>query len=394
MATKIDTVKARDGLTPRREPYWHKLSRGSYLGFRKLTTDSAGNWVARSLDSGTGKQAYHALGEFGTLPANERFDAAKTGAEAWFKHLGLGGSTEVVSVKKACEAYTQHLRDEGRGTAADDIDGRFKRWVFADKDLARLDLPKLTKAHVMAWRKGLAKTVVKVNRDQRETPVTRPRSASSVNRDMTALRAALNHALDAGQVTTDLAWRVALKPIKNADGRRALYLDRVQRRKFIDNADADLAQFLRGLSLLPLRPGALAALTVGDYDRRLKLLNIGKDKAGADRLIKLPDATAAMIEEASKDKLPAAPMFSRADGKAWDKDSWKEPIKRAAAAAELPAETIAYTLRHSVITDLVTGGLDLLTVAQISGTSVAMIERHYGQLRGNVAAAALAKLAL
>lgn len=34
------------------------------------------------------------------------------------------------------------------------------------------------------------------------------------------------------------------------------------------------------------------------------------------------------------------------------------------------------------------------TVAQISGTSVRMIEQHYGHLRGDVAADALAKLAL
>jgi hypothetical protein len=34
------------------------------------------------------------------------------------------------------------------------------------------------------------------------------------------------------------------------------------------------------------------------------------------------------------------------------------------------------------------------TVAQISGTSVAMIERHYGHLRSDVAAGALARLAL
>ena len=37
---------------------------------------------------------------------------------------------------------------------------------------------------------------------------------------------------------------------------------------------------------------------------------------------------------------------------------------------------------------------DLLTVAQLSGTSVAMIERHYGHLRADHAAAALATLAL
>jgi len=56
-------------------------------------------------------------------------------------------------------------------------------------------------------------------------------------------------------------------------------------------------------------------------------------------------------------------------------------------------ETTAYTLRHSVLTDLVLGGLDLLTVAKISDTSVAMIEKHYGHLRQAVAAAALADLA-
>jgi len=36
----------------------------------------------------------------------------------------------------------------------------------------------------------------------------------------------------------------------------------------------------------------------------------------------------------------------------------------------------------------------LLIVAQISGTSTVMIEHHYGHLRGDVAAAALARLAL
>jgi len=38
----------------------------------------------------------------------------------------------------------------------------------------------------------------------------------------------------------------------------------------------------------------------------------------------------------------------------------------------------------------VTEGLGLLTVAQVSGTSVAMIERHCGHLLADHAAAALA----
>jgi hypothetical protein len=60
----------------------------------------------------------------------------------------------------------------------------------------------------------------------------------------------------------------------------------------------------------------------------------------------------------------------------------------------LPPTTTACSLRHSVISDLVHDGLDLLTVAQISGTSVVMIERHYGHLRGEIAATALARLVI
>jgi len=104
--------------------------------------------------------------------------------------------------------------------------------------------------------------------------------------------------------------------------------------------------------------------------------------------------TAKLLAQASKDKLPSAPLLSRADGRAWNKDAWKWPVKAAAEAALLPAGTTAYTLRHSVISDLVHDGLDLLTVAQISGTSGAMIERHYGHLRSDVASGALARLAL
>jgi integrase len=207
-------------------------------------------------------------------------------------------------------------------------------------------------------------------------------------------RAALNLAYLDGLLTTDFAWRSKLRPIKNADQRRELYLDRAQRLKFIEKAPADLAAFLRGLCQLPLRPGALAKLQAGDFDRRLKVLKIGQDKSGKDRRIKLPDVTAAFFDAAAKDKLPTAPLLSRADGKAWNKDSWKWPIKATAGAAKLPHGTTAYTLRHSVISDLVHDGLDLLTVAQISGTSVAMIERHYGHLRGEVAASALARLAI
>ena len=49
-----------------------------------------------------------------------------------------------------------------------------------------------------------------------------------------------------------------------------------------------------------------------------------------------------------------------------------------------------YTLRHSFVTAAITDGMSTLDVARFVGTSVVMIEKHYGHL---VASAARERLA-
>lgn len=387
MADKIDTVTARTNLKARHVPYWQKIGKGCHVGFRKTTPDSFGSWLARYRDN-SGKYTLHSLGSLETTTGSDRFTVASKLANEWFNHLSKGGSIEPKTIKDACDNYVEFQRSKKSEKAATDAKQRFANYVLDDARLAKLELAKLTPAHIDSWLKALIKrpTTSGGNRGER-------RSDSTLNRDITPFRAALNLAFNDGWVTTDFAWRSKLKPLENADKKRDLYLDRGQRLKFIGKAEKSLALFLRGMCMMPIRPGALAALTVGDLDQRLMVLKIGKDKTGT-RTIKLPPATAALFKESAKSKLPTAPLFSRTDGSAWNKDSWKLPIKDAATAAKMPAGTTAYTLRHSVISDLVHGGLDLLTVAQISGTSVRMIEKHYGHLRGDIAADALAKLAL
>jgi integrase len=394
MARTISTVDARSKLPPRDAPYWVNLKRGCKLGYRKLTAGSAGTWLARIYDSATTKQTWRTLGSFEDLQPNQRYDAAKAAAEKLAEHMSQGGTADTVTVKEAGAAYVAHLRAEGRGKTADDLKDRLKRWVDDDK-LGRLDVRKLTPHHLRAWRQALINKPVIINphadEDQQKTRV---RAASSVNRDMAALRAALNFALANGTAMSDAAWRIELQPIPKADGRRDVYLDRDQRAALIKAAPADLALFIRGLCSVPLRPGAVAALTVGNFDKRLHTLTIGKDKAGKNRMIRLPPATAAFFTQQCKDKTTAAHIFARADGKQWNKDWWKKLLPVAVAQAELPATTTMYALRHSTITDLVVGGLNLMTVAQVSGTSVAMIEKHYAHLQQDQAAAALATLAV
>lgn len=204
----------------------------------------------------------------------------------------------------------------------------------------------------------------------------------------------MNKILAPGAPDTEAAWQEALKPIRNADRQRTLYLDRDQRRALLANVEAEVEPFVRTLCLLPLRPGAVANLTVVDFDNRTSELSIGKDKSGKPRRILIPSAAAKLFAEQAKGKLPSAPLLMQANGKAWNKDAWKKPIADAVIKAKLPEGTTAYTLRHSTIADLVNGGLPLLTVAQISDTSAEMIERHYGHLSRHAAAEALAGLAL
>ena len=195
---KIDSVERRGRLKAQNEPHWVRLAAGCYLGFRKLTPASSGTWIARHRDPETGKRTKKSLGDLGHLPMARRYDAAKVEAESWFRHLGMGGSSEAVSVKLACKQYVEHVRDARGDRAADDIEARFERWVY-DSELGQADLGKLSRVRVESWRKLLSKTPARVNRGSSK-PVTRPRSQSTVNRDMTALRAALNRAHDAGQV--------------------------------------------------------------------------------------------------------------------------------------------------------------------------------------------------
>ncbi len=393
MATKINTVSARDALKLRREPYWHLVTKGKYLGYRKMTSGPGGTWITRGIDDSTGKQNYHSLGAFLEVSDSERFNAAFKTAQDWFGHIGSGGSKVVLTVGEACQRYIDKARGEGRENGAADLEGRFRRWVFSDAKLSAIPVMKLTAGMMTDWRNKLVKTPA-MEQDKTKK-ATRPRAASSINREMAVLKAALNLALEDGHASSDAAWKTKLRPIKDATRRRDCYLDMDQRRALIGAAPADLGAFITALSLIPLRCGAVAALTVGHFDKRLNVLTVGKDKAGGDRKITLPLTTAMFFAEQAKDKLPAAPLISRANGKIWNRDAWKDPFKVAAKAAGLPAAAVAYSLRHSAITDLIAlHRLDTMTVAQLSGTSVSMIDKHYGHLLRDHAATGLAKLAL
>lgn len=386
MALDLSKVGERERLKAQREPHWQRLRAGCFLGFRPSKRGGKGTWIARAYDDDAGKYRVKSLGDFGTLPGNEMFAAAKREAEAIAELVETGGEVRVKleTVADACREYAKSRPEAGH---------RFRRYIY-DDPIAKVKLSKLRRRHVKEWRERLEQQPALVSRRKRGEAILRPRAPSTVNRDMAVVRAALAKVLSPGAPNSEAAWQEALKAIPNANGRRTLYLDRNQRRALLAKVDEEAAPFVRALCLMPLRPGALAALSAGDFDKRTSELTIGKDKTGKPRRIQLPKGAAKLLAAQSANKLPAAPLFMRVNGKAWDKNSWKFPIAAAVKAAGLPSDATAYTLRHSTITDLVSAGLPLLTIAQISGTSAEMIERHYGHLASDAAVRALGELTL
>ena len=103
-------------------------------------------------------------------------------------------------------------------------------------------------------------------------------------------------------------------------------------------------------------------------------------------------AAANFFTEAIQDKTPAAPLLATSYKQAWNKDSWKKPFKDAVTSAKLPEDVVLYSLRHTAISELIMGGMDSFWVAKLTGTSVAMIEKHYGHLSDDVVTAKLDKV--
>lgn len=373
MGKRIDRVDVRARLELRRDPYWHRVAEGRYIGFRRMTKGSAGTWLARAYKAPS--YSHRSLGDFVELPESERYDAALKEANKWFSHLDQGGATKPGTVRSACEAYLETLEAEHGATAKANAEGFFKRLVY-DDPIAEVDLAKLNKEHVTTWRKKILKSSTE---------------KSSFNRNITPLRAALNLAHEEGKVATDQAWLKALKPLKNADGRRTLYLERGERVKLMNSSSDEARPLFKTMNLLPMRPGEVAALRVEYLKAGQRALEIPTGKT-EPRTVPLTDEMVSHFKQCAAGKLPKAWLVSRADGSQWDRFAWRDEVKLAAARANLPAATVLYTVRHSVITDLVTGGLDLFTVAKLAGTSVLMIQKHYGHLQNEHARRALEKL--
>ncbi len=372
----IDTPTKRTKLQIRREPYWHKIQRGGYLGFRR--TADGGTWIARWRDE-HGKQHYRAL-SLGPASPERAFDAASKAAGAWFKETDAGVEGRC-TVKDAAARYVDSRRIEKGEAAARDAQGRIERCI--NPKLGARPLDRLTTADVEGWRNGL----VPHGLDEEDTR----RAKDSANRNLATLKALLNHAWRIGLVGSKDAWSKVEK-FKGMGEARKVFLTTEQRKRLLEHCAGSFRDLVEAGFLTGARYGELRTVLASDYDKARRVLSIRQGKTGP-RSVPLSDAAAQLFERLGKDKLPGAYLLTRDDGQPWQHSDQDKLMREAVKKARLPHGTVYYTLRHTFIANALTGGMDIHTVAKLCGTSVPMIEKHYGKLLHSDARAKLNRIA-
>jgi integrase len=391
---KASVVRA---LPPRREPYWAApLSRGRFVGLRKIDARRA-TWIARYRNE-AGKQKYKALGN---VTSQFGFDRAKTVAAEWFEiQESAITATEIRTVIDACKAYVKSLILTNGAVSGHDAELRLGRTVYKS-DLGKKQLSSVRITHVKNWRDGL-----------------KLKPANS-NRTLTSLKAALNMAVANRQCVATLAieWN-EVQPLPNDKKRRTLHLDLNQRRHLLAHCgEGSFHDFMEAAALTGARGGELADAKVSQFDARTGSMTfVGKTRLKVEpRTVPISSAAIALFKRMADGKRPDDLLFMRDENTIgasycevatrrycglakidrsirWRSYDWGDMVRAAVTAADLPAATVLYTLRHSWITTTLTSGMGTLDVARLAGTSLLMIEKHYDHLVSDAARLRLANI--
>ncbi|MGV7243581.1 tyrosine-type recombinase/integrase [Caballeronia sp. M23-90] len=375
MSNPISSKTARDRLAPRREPYFVRLRAGLFVGYRR-NESGEGTWIAR-LRTLDGRQVYKSLGTFA------EYDAATAACFAWVDALDKPVPVAEVkhTVSDACRAYVEYQRLHKSERASRDAAARFRQLVYGAA-IGPVLLSALTIVHIHTW--------ISDQLAGKEGEALR-RGKDSANRQLATFKAALNFAYRTGMTNTDEAWRTVL-PFRGVGRRREGYISATDRERLLSALAPDVRKLAIAALLTAARPGELSRVTAAHYDSTQGTLQL--DGKTGHRTITLSSVARRFFDHLSKDKIGNAHLLTTRRGRPWIKETWIPEFTKGRNAAKLPATIVMYSLRHTAISDWISGGIDAFTVAKMAGTSTAIIDKHYGHLRADRTRDALDRISL
>lgn len=411
----MDTRSARARLQARKAPYWTLMGPGRWVGYTRPTRGGSGSWHARYFN-GEARQKFREA-RLGVADDYDSADGqvvltylqAQEKAREWFvkAHHEATGDILRKGPFTVAEALTAYLEDyERRGGKAPD---RTKNAWSANilPELGTTQVEKLTRRRIEQWLHDLAYSPKrsragkgrKIRKVEAEPPLLKPvpqgdalrARKDSANRNLTYLKAALNHAKQRGLVLcSGDAWR-EVKPFHNVTSARVNFLSEEEQRKLVEACPPDFRGLVCGALYTGCRYGELTRAKVRDWDPRSGHLLIPESKSGKARRIQPNESGTAFFNDLVQGR-PADELLFRktsddrrkaegpADPCGWGVHEQTRRMEKAVKAAGITRVSI-HELRHTFASHLVNKGVPLAFVAKILGhAGTRMVEKHYGHL--------------
>jgi len=305
------------------------------------------------------KQRYHSLGDY------PKFEGALKAANEWMESVS-GVDNHRYTLRNAVDDYVKHLEINNSKQSSRDVKLRLNKHI--PTRLLNTELSSLNTAQLKRLHNGM----VKMDGDEEEER----KSKDSANRVLAQLKAALNLAFRDGRIASDTEWN-RVSAFKNVASSRNLFLTDKQVKILLENTEGGFHRLVKAGVVTGARYGELARAKVKDFDPRDGTVEL-TGKTG-HRICYLSDKAVKFFKGVCKDRLPEAHLLVKGDGTTWRKSHHLRSMRHAVRKAKLPRECVFYSLRHYHISKALLSGMPMQVVAENTGTSVRMIEKHYGK---------------
>jgi integrase len=409
MRAKLTKTAVRN-LQPRASRY--EVTDADMPALRVRVTPQGVKTFALLYRNAAGKQVRYTIGKFGDLtPEQARDIAGRRLAE-----ISLGGDPAAEKQEQRREAKRARST-----TLGGFLDHEYGPWVEANHKDGAATMARIRACYAALMGRNLSDLNTWLLESWRKARLAEGRAASTVNRDISALKAALNRAVEWELIDANPMAKVNPKKVDDAGVVRFLSDDEESRlRAALAARDqgnraarerANAWRAARGRDTMPalgtfadhLTPMVLVSINTGvrrgemfnltwlDVDlQRANLTVLGSGaKSGKTRHIPLNTEAVAALKAWQKQTGSEGLVFKNADGGRMDN------VRKAWAGVLADAGITGFRwhdLRHTFASKLVMAGVDLNTVRELLGHGDLTMTLRYAHLAPEHKAAAVAKL--
>jgi integrase len=344
----------------------------------------------------TGGYAEHRIGTTDDLQDADGvavldYTQAQNAARAWWRaetrrEDGHDTRDGPFTVKDAIEDYLGAYERRGGKSV---YEARRSAETHILPTLGSLPLAKLSTRRIEDWHRGLAEKPARLRtklghkqnyRKADKSAEGKRRRRATANRILTVLKAALNHAWNAGHVPSDDAWR-RVKPFRAVDAAHIRYLNEAECVRLMNACEPAFRSLVRAALLTGCRYSELTSMRAADFNLDAGIVTIRESKAGKPRHVILTEEGQRLFAALTAGKPGSEPIFTREDGKVWGKAHQLRKMREASRRANIRPAISFHVLRHTHGTTLAMRGVPMgVIAAQLGHAGTRMTEKHYAHL--------------